>query len=318
MWSVPTWSLAVDGLVAAFSMAEGKDKKLSKTYSLSGKRSRSDKLLSRILSSLAGENPQLNLFLSLYLDVIHTGLRELHTQQLYPVVSDKVCNQVFYEVWVVPFLLSMKQHIVKESSESEQLSHLISLLLEYQTVSHKQTADSFLNKKVLALLPHGLCVDFKTQIHKNRNRRMFSFNASAQQEQVETIRRELQPCESAEELIGKLSMLFRSGGILRCVEKWLGGEKWVRRVDDEQQARTAEKITTYAESVIINSHHFLSNFSQEVGLFYQLTGHVEIEPDIQLVDPDDMSLEEINRFWHVLLFKKMESSFLDSSEAFFF
>ncbi|EOY1431225.1 hypothetical protein ACXD9I_002550 [Yersinia enterocolitica] len=318
MWSVPTWSLAVDGLVAAFSMAEGKDKKLSKTYSLSGKRSRSDKLLSRILSSLAGENLQLNLFLSLYLDVIHTGLRELHTQQLYLVVSDKVCNLVFYEVWVLPFLLSMKQHIANESSESEQLCHLISLLLEYQTVSHKQTADSFLNKKVLALLPHGRCVDFKTQIHKNRNRRMFSFNASAQQEQVETIRRELQPSESAEELIGKLSMLFRSGGILRCVEKWLGGEKWVRRVDDEQQARTAEKITTYAESVIINSHHFLSNFSQEVDLFYQLTGHVEIEPDVQLVDPDDMSPEEINRFWHVLLFQKMESSFLDSSEAFFF
>lgn len=103
MWSIPTWSLAVDGLVTAFSMAEGKDKKLSKTYSLSGKRSRSDKLLSRILGSLAGENPQLNLLINLYLDVIQTGLRELHTQQLYPVVSDKVCNLAFYEVWVVPF-----------------------------------------------------------------------------------------------------------------------------------------------------------------------------------------------------------------------
>lgn len=318
MWSVPTWSLAVDGLVAAFSMAEGKDRKLSTTYSLGGKRSRSDKLLSRILGSLAGENPQLNRLLRLYLDVIQTGLRELHTQQLYPVVSDKVCNLAFYEVWVVPFLLSMKQHIDNESSESEQLYHLISLLLEYQTVSHKQTADSFLNKKVLALLPHGRCVDFKRQIHKNRNRRVFSFNAAAQQEQVEAIRRELQPSESAEELIRKLSMLFCSGGVLRCVEKWLGGGKWDHRVDDEQQARTAEKITTYAESVLINSHHFLSNFSQEVDLFYQLTSHVEIEPDAQLVDPDDMSPEEINRFWHVLLFKKMESSFLESSEAFFF
>ncbi|MCS5747063.1 hypothetical protein LNO04_26475 [Klebsiella pneumoniae subsp. pneumoniae] len=143
MWSVPSWSLAVDGLVAAFSMAEGKDRKLSTTYSLGGKRSRSDKLLSRILGSLAGENPQLNRLLRLYLDVIQTGLRELHTQQLYPVVSDKVCNLAFYEVWVVPFLLSMKQHIDNESSESEQLYHLISLLLEYQTVSHKQTADSF-------------------------------------------------------------------------------------------------------------------------------------------------------------------------------
>ncbi|MCS5747062.1 hypothetical protein LNO04_26470 [Klebsiella pneumoniae subsp. pneumoniae] len=146
---------------------------------------------------------------------------------------------------------------------------------------------------------------------------MFSFNAAAQQEQVEAIRRELQPSESAEELIRKLSMLFCSGGVLRCVEKWLGGGKWDHRVDDEQQARTAEKITTYAESVLINSHHFLSNFSREVDLFYQLTGHVEIEPDAQLVDPDDMSPEEINRFWHVLLFKKMESSFLESSEAFF-
>ncbi|EPF6609596.1 hypothetical protein ACS0ST_11055 [Klebsiella aerogenes] len=317
MWSIPTWSLAVDGLVTAFSMAEGKDKKLSKTYSLSGKRSRSDKLLSRILGSLAGENPQLNLLINLYLDVIQTGLRELHTQQLYPVVSDKVCNLAFYEVWVVPFLLSMKQHIVNEGPESEQLCHLISLLLEYQAVSHKQTVDRFLNKRVLALLPHGCCVDFKMQIHKNRNRRVFSFNASAQQEQLAAIRRELKPGESTEESIGKLSMLFRSGGILRCVEKWLGGGKWTRRVDDEQQARTAEKITTYAESVIINSHHFLTNFSQEVGLFYQLTGHAEIEPEAQLADPDDMSPEEINRFWHALLLKKMENSFLDSSEAFF-
>ncbi|MBD9646357.1 hypothetical protein IB231_22315 [Pantoea sp. PNT02] len=317
MWSVPTWSLAVDGLATAFSIAEVKDKKLSKTYSLSGKRSRSEKLLRKMLDSLAGENPQLHRLLSRYIDVIQTGLRELHTQQLYPVVSDNVCNQAFYEVWFVPFLLSLKQHLVCKDSESQQLCHLISLLLNYQAVSDKQTADSYLNKQVLALLPHGCCVNFRMQIHKNRNRRMFSFNAEAHQEQLAAIRRELKPGKNTEELIEKLTLLFRSGGILRGVEKWLGGEKWVSRVDDKKQARTAEKITTYATSVMINSHHFLSLFSQEVGLFCQLTGHTEINPDMQVGDPEDMSPEEIDRFWHALLFKKMEHGFIDSSEAFF-
>lgn len=321
MWRVPDWSQAVDGIATAFSTLDGGGKKLSKTYSLSGKRSKSNDLLGKMVKSLAGKNQQLTILLPIYLDVVQVGLRELRTLHLLPSAPDKDCRQAFYEIWVIPFLISLRQRIAFQSAEAVLLRSVVSLLQDYQAVSHLQTADSFLNKRVIALLPHGCCADVRMQMHNNRNRRVFSFNAEDQRELFVEIGIQLtagdRSRQEAEHILQQLSLLFRGGAILRTVDKWLGGGKRITQMGVEQQEKTAQKFTNYAANVIGGSHIFLELFAQEVNLFCQRIGHVDIAPDAHTWDPEQMSEEDKNRLWPVLFLQALENKLVNCPEDYY-
>ncbi|WP_155007496.1 hypothetical protein [Klebsiella variicola] len=321
MWRVPNWSQAVDGMATAFSAVGSGGKKLSKTHSLSGKRSKSGDLLDWLVENLAGKDPQLTMLLPIYLDVAQAGLRELHTLQLLPSVTDTDCHQAFYEVWVMPFLISLRQRIAFQSEEAVLLRSVVALLQDYQEVSHQFTTDSFLNKQVIALLPHGCCADVKMQMHNNRNRRVFSFNVEEQSELFVEVRSQLmsgdRSPQEAEHILQQLSLLFRGGAVLRAVDKWLGGGKRISHVGVEQQGQTAQKFANYAANVIGGSHIFLELFAQEANMFCQLIGHVDIEPDAHTGDPDLMSEEEKNRLWPVLLLQALEYKLVNCPEDYY-
>ncbi|KLR48518.1 hypothetical protein [Enterobacter ludwigii] len=321
MWRVPDWSQAVDSMATAFLTLAGGAKKLSKTYSLNGKRSKSNDLLDKIVKSLAGKNQQLTLLLPIYLDVVQAGLRELRTLHLLPSASDKKCRQAFYEIWVIPFLISLRQQIAFQSEEAVLLRSVVSLLQDYQAVSHLQTADSFLNKRVIALLPHGCCTDVRMQMHNNRNRRVFSFNAEDQHELFVEIGIQLtaggQNQQEAEYILQQLSLLFRGGAILRTVDKWLGGGKRNSQMGVEQQEKTAQKFTNYAANVIGGSHIFLDLFAQEANLFYQFIGHVEVVTNANNGDPNLMSQEDKNRLWPALFLQAFENKLINCPEDYY-
>ncbi|WP_265437232.1 hypothetical protein [Aeromonas media] len=317
MWRIPTWSNAVDGIASAFSAVTVGEKKLSYTHSLQGKRDRTDELLGRVIRLLSGDSKKLTMLLKVYLDVIHIGLRELHTLKLYPSVSNNICHQAFYEVWVLPFLISLSKRADLEGPHSVLLRNVVALLQEHYVVSHEHDVDSFLNKRVIALFPRGFLTDIKMQIYKNRNRRVFSFNDENQNKLFSDIINELGEGECTEKLLQELSLLFRSGAILRSMDKWLGGGKRTIFIDRQQQERTAQKLSLCAEILVITPHLFLEHFNQEVDIFCQLIGRVECESEQQVGDINEMSEEEISRHWPVLLIKTIDDKFLHCTEGFF-
>lgn len=321
MWRVPDWSQTVDGMATAFSVVGSGGKKLSRTHSLSSKRSKSGDLLNGLIESLAGKSSQLTMLLSIYLDVAQAGLRELHTLHLLPSLTDKDCHQAFYDVWVIPFLISLRQRIIFQSEEDVLLRSIVTLLQDYQAVSHQFTADSFLNKRVIALLPYGYCTDVRMQMHNNRNRRVFSFNTEEQSKLLVEVRSQLisgnRSSQEVEFILQQLSLLFRGGAVLRAIDKWLGGGKRISHVGVEQQEKTAQKFSNYAENVIGESHVFLELFAQETNLFCQLVGHVDIAPDSHIGEPDLMSAEEKNRLWPMLFLQALEYKLVNCPEDYY-
>ena len=301
MWHVPRWSQAVDAIAKAFQVADYTEKGLSRTYSLNGKRDKSNQLLKRIIDTITKDNSRLVTLLNLYFDVIQVGLRELHTLPLTPNKSVHVCRRTFYDCWVMPLLESLNHKLESQSQEALLLREIVLLLKDYYTENPAQSVDGYLNNRISSLLPRGACSSFKQQLYKNRYRRFFSMNDGLLEELKSELALGGLDQQKVEQYSKQLDLMFKSGAVLRSVDKWLGAEAQESIICREQQKQTVEKINQYTNTAHTESHNFHSIFSSEISTFWRLVGHEVIDPKSVLNHPKNMTHSEINRLWPMLL-----------------